>query len=280
MTYDFILMNPPYDENLHLKILEKIIDTLTDDDTCVNLSPIRWLQDPLAEYKNKGIDWNKFDIIKKHTWDIVTISAKDFQKYFGAIGNFDLGIYTLKKLETPNVIDIRNKVILRMSRYNFDNPAPIEENKYIGTRVRIPLITAGKSGGKGMEKHNVLNSLGHLYIFKDGYKDGKQWWEHYNANQFTKKSVIMGLSILFKTEQEGLNFINTFNTIIGKFYCGFAITDVHIRNTNVLWLGDCINPRTGEKGYKSDWTDDDFRQYFDITDSEWGEIVETMKPYL
>lgn len=46
------------------------------------------------------------------------------------------------------------------------------------------------------------------------------------------------------------------------------------------WLGDCINPRTGLKGYESDWTDEDFRKYFDITDSEWEEIVETMKPYL
>ena len=46
------------------------------------------------------------------------------------------------------------------------------------------------------------------------------------------------------------------------------------------WMGDCINPRTGLKGYESAWTDDDFRAYFGITDSEWEEIVETMKPYL
>ena len=29
MTYDFILMNPPYDKNLHLKILEQSISMLT-----------------------------------------------------------------------------------------------------------------------------------------------------------------------------------------------------------------------------------------------------------
>ena len=56
MTYDFILMNSPYDKNLHLKIVEQSIPMLTDDGILVNLSPIRWLQDPLAKYK-KSSDW-------------------------------------------------------------------------------------------------------------------------------------------------------------------------------------------------------------------------------
>lgn len=279
MKFDKIIMNPPYDKNLHLKIVEQAINLLTDDGILVNLSPIRWLQDPLAKYK-KNSDWYKFKEVREHTHKINVVLAKDFQTMFGAIGNFDLGIYVIRNSLSPTPVSVINSVIERISEFNHSNPAPLEFDKYKGYRVRIPLITAGKSGGKGMEKHNVLNSLGRLYTFKDGYKDGKQWWEHYNVNQFTKKSVIMGISILFKTEKEGLNFINTFNTIIGKFYCGFAITDVHIRNSNVLWLGDAINPRTGLKGYESEWTDEDFRKYFDITDSEWEEIEETMKPYM
>ena len=144
----------------------------------------------------------------------------------------------------------------------------------------IPLITAGKSGGQGVRNPKVTNSLGKLYVFKDGYKDGKQWWEHYQANQFTKKTVTMGCSIGFENETQGTNFCNTFDTIFGKFYNAFALTDVHVNEYNVIWLGDCINPRTGKKGYESAWTDDDFRKYFDITENEWNEIVETMKPYL
>ena len=51
-----IIMNPPYNRNLHLKILQ---EAMKHGDEIVNLSPIRWLQDPLAEYK-KNSDWFRF----------------------------------------------------------------------------------------------------------------------------------------------------------------------------------------------------------------------------
>ena len=60
MKFDHIIMNPPYCRNLHLKILNEAI-CYSDD--IVNLSPIRWLQDPLAEYK-KNSDWKKFEDIR------------------------------------------------------------------------------------------------------------------------------------------------------------------------------------------------------------------------
>ena len=50
-------MNPPYDGNLHLKILEKVIPIA---DKVINISPVRWLQDPLAKYK-KNSDYKKFE---------------------------------------------------------------------------------------------------------------------------------------------------------------------------------------------------------------------------
>ena len=47
MKFDCIVMNPPYERNLHLKILAEAITHLKDEkSTCVNLSPVRWLQDP------------------------------------------------------------------------------------------------------------------------------------------------------------------------------------------------------------------------------------------
>lgn len=51
MKFDHIIMNPPYCRNLHLKILNEAI-CYSDD--IVNLSPIRWLQDPLAERKRNS----------------------------------------------------------------------------------------------------------------------------------------------------------------------------------------------------------------------------------
>lgn len=67
MKFDKIIMNPPYSKNLHLKILAKTIEHLKDENSeCVNLSPIRWLQDPLAKYK-KNSDLKRFkDSVKTY----------------------------------------------------------------------------------------------------------------------------------------------------------------------------------------------------------------------
>ena len=51
MKFDKIIMNPPYDRNLHLKILEECLKHIKNDGEIINLSPIRWLQDPLAEFE-------------------------------------------------------------------------------------------------------------------------------------------------------------------------------------------------------------------------------------
>ena len=70
MNFDHIIMNPPYDKNLHLKILQ---EAMRHSDDVVNLSPIRWLQDPLVEYK-KSSDWFRFEDIRKkiETLDVIT----------------------------------------------------------------------------------------------------------------------------------------------------------------------------------------------------------------
>ena len=44
-------------------------------------------------------------------------------------------------------------------------------------------------------------------------------------------------------------------------------------------MGDAINPRTGKKGYESEWTDDDFVRYFNITPEEYNIINKTMEKY-
>ena len=44
-------MNPPYDGNLHLQILKEAHCQISKKGEIISLSPIRWLQDPLAEMK-------------------------------------------------------------------------------------------------------------------------------------------------------------------------------------------------------------------------------------
>ena len=124
MNFDHIIMNPPYDKNLHLKILQ---EAMKHSDDIVNLSPIRWLQDPLAEYK-KNSDWKKFYDIRKHIESLDVVSAKDAQNYFGADVPSDLGVYHLTKNGGFDDSSLRNallqkvyeKVVLNSKEFEID----------------------------------------------------------------------------------------------------------------------------------------------------------------
>ena len=65
-------MNPPYCRNLHLKILNEAIN---HSDDIVNLSSIRWFQDPLAEYKRNS-DFKKFTEIRERIESIEVIDTR------------------------------------------------------------------------------------------------------------------------------------------------------------------------------------------------------------
>ena len=81
MRFDFAIMNPPYDRNLHLKFLEKVIKVA---DKTVNISPVRWLQECIL--KDKPCKVHGIQAIHK-------ISPEQGKKLFGADITMDLGIY-------------------------------------------------------------------------------------------------------------------------------------------------------------------------------------------
>ena len=108
MKFDCVIMNPPQCRNLHLKILAEAIKHLKDDESvCVNLSPIRWLQDPLAKYK-KHTDYTRFESsISKHIENVIIIKASEANNLFNIKNFTDLGIYVCKKY-TKNNYDYEN----------------------------------------------------------------------------------------------------------------------------------------------------------------------------
>ena len=61
MKFDIILMNPPYNKNLHLKFIRKCINI---SNKIINISPIRWLTDPFAQYKRSTL--KQYEDVAKH----------------------------------------------------------------------------------------------------------------------------------------------------------------------------------------------------------------------
>ena len=99
-------------------------------------------------------------------------------------------------------------------------------------------------------------------------KDGKPWYEHYVKNQFTKTTPEITYSVSFESEQECINFCNSMKTDFCRFCQEMFINNASIHDYYIPYMGNETNPRTGLKGYQSEWTDDDFYKFFNITEDE------------
>lgn len=291
MKFNMIIINPPYDKNLHLMILEQAIQLLTEDGICINLSPIRWLQDPLAKYK-KTSDYCKLEgSVAKHIKGLVVVSGGYAAEVFNAAMIMDLGIYVIDKgtydfYKKFNRNEIVDKVVGKETGVLNDK---LEYNVSDGWRVRLqelmPVPTNFKDSPTARSRKYETLHPKLSYVFYNGHtKDGKHWSAVKSVGAGGPKAYSetdnIPCSISFKSETEAVNFENSTKTTFHRYLVLKMKTDQNFPMKYVPFMGDCINPRTGLKGYKGEWTDEDFCKYFDITDSEWGEIVETMKPYL
>ena len=254
-------MNPPYERNLHLKIVAEAITHLKDNSSkCINLSPIRWLQDPHAQYKQRT-DIHRFEnsILKKlESLDI--IDAKQCNNEFGIYLYANLGIYvtsngSVKKFDYKSIwknsytqfeIDLLNK-IYKHSTHLSDK---IEVNKKDGIRVPICLIAGGR---------------GELPIYKDldyvidGLRDGKDWTECKNNKSCPKvKNSPLPNSIKFNSVNEAENFYSSCKTKFYRYIAKRFITDQNIQIRFLPYMEDYTKP----------WTDEDFYKFFNITPEE------------
>lgn len=283
--FDVAIMNPPYDGNLHLKILEKVISVA---DKVVNISPIRWLQDPLAKYK-KNSDYNKFEnSISKKIDDIEIVNGITATNLFGADFVSDLAIYTLSNGDFDYLNFSTNTIIDKIQKIKEKLYNKIEYKKQDGWRVRVqemkPIpnnIDKNTIGYKTMKYFLTHSKLS--WVYKDGYQNNIHWSKNTLSNgtgrkTFTNKDILPE-SIKFDTEIEAKNFENSTKTMFYKYIFSTMKIDSHTPFKFLPYMQDYTQP----------WTDKRFCEYFGITgyiddehaepNSEWEIILNTMKDF-
>ena len=232
-------MNPPYNRNLHLKILDKVIKVAPNAET-VNLSPIRWLQDPLAEYK-KNSDWKKFEDIRKHTESLEVVPMKEACDMFGALFNVNLGIYHITEnggWSGFNITPLTKKII----------------NKVVESGGLHPEIYTGQANAVVIKKMTNPNRSTAYNLCSNavGYK---------NKNSLEDK---VQNCIVFGTKEEADNFRAMTETKMYRF-CVKTL----INNENFMsYYRFFFNAPT----YTHPWTSKDLYEYFELTDEEIKEI--------
>ena len=293
MTFDCIVMNPPYCKNLHLKILAEAIKHLKDDGTCVNLSPVRWLQDPLAKYK-KNCDLKRFEeSVAKHIESIDFIDRFKMTEMFQNC-NCDGGVYVCRSSETSFDFSHfhQSELLVRFADLDFTKmDAVLEKDQLDGIRVRCGRYGLANDGGTTRANADSvkLGKFEYVHfalsrIYKDGYSvdNGKFWSEDRMPGAGNKAKPIgtpIPSSVRFTTIEEARNFVKYTKTNFIRTL-KFSAVDVEADADFIVpWLGDTINPRTGLKGYQGEWTDDDLVLYFNITPEEQNIIKQTMEKY-
>ena len=266
MKFDCIIMNPPYERNLHLKILAEAIKHLKDEKSvCVNLSPVRWLQDPLAKYK-KTSDLKRFEeSIAKHLTDVNVLFPKEMTNTFNAAFNTDIGIYCAKASKLDTCFDYEH--LANSQNKDVDFTRAIFNKTYgkvkdgIGNHITIfnkrptkNYVFIAMIGGhihRGIEQ-TVLSFVRTNYgCFANDLNNGKTIIQLHKDNPHATNGNPNNWPVVcFDTFDECKNFYSIACNNFYKFLCWSFSNDQNISTKFLPWLGDAINPRTGKKGYE------------------------------
>ena len=277
MKFDVAIMNPPYDGNLHLKILEKVIPVA---DKVVNISPIRWLQDPLAKYK-KNSDYKKFEnSISKKIDDITFISTEESNKLFNILLLQPLAIYTISNggynydFCTPLLKKIFDKILLE------NNFSKLKISNYNDNLVNFVLINKMAPPMKyGKPMFDALKTWCGYFTNKVNKKGETYQMAKDNCKASVRGDINKDIAIVFTTDKETINCYNAFCTKFARFCCMKSVVDIHVHQKFLPYMPDYTQP----------WTDKRFCEYFGITGyiddehaepgSEWETILKTMEQY-
>ena len=256
--FDIVLMNPPYNKNLHLKFIRKVLNI---SNKVINISPIRWLTDPFAQYKRSTL--KQYEDVAKHIESIE--SFKNNNTLFDIAIYSNLGIYKLSNEETnfdynnfwktqkTNIqISIIEKICFGYEKYLSD---VVEHNTNDGIRVLI-----GDIGGN----RGALPTYKDIIYAIDGKVDVEDWTKKKNFGGYIKKEgTKIPNSIKFNTKEEAVNFYNSYKNFKPlKGLCKLTIQQQNIQLDRLPFFDNYLKPITEE------W----FKKHFNLTDEEMKEL--------
>jgi hypothetical protein len=252
--FDVAIMNPPYKNKLHLKILEKIIPVA---DKVVNISPSTWMAKhninaPRGKYRK--IFENKID-------DFEFIPHREMNDLF-ALGN---------AIEDGAITVFANNGKFDVVNYGFENE--IEKSIYNKIKVydneNCLTMSAAKhkSGIYGGTEQMFKNLKPKFYVPLYAWHGGENCYDACVIQD--KKRIENCYSYFnFKTQNEKTNFEESLKTEFMDWYYFNYIIPGDYKQQNYFFR---------MKDYTQPWTNERFCEFFGITNEEWQYMLSHMK---
>lgn len=252
MKFDCIIMNPPYQRDLHLKILKeayKHIDVQNGKVVC--LHPGKWLR-RFDYWKNK---WNTFkiesvklidDILSRTIFSDATIGSQLIVSVLSEKGSTDIKKYSKYIPWVKEKIIDKAPYILGKSDCKFRTFT--DGHKF---QLNLPIV----HGNPGCYDMTEITS---------------KKYEKALAVKYGKRPQDVN-TLAFDTENERKNFYDSTFTIFYKFLISLC--------RDGQTATSCYYALPVMDDYTEPWTDERFYQFFNITKEEQAFIEETMKKY-
>ena len=250
MKFDVAVMNPPYDRNLHLKILEAVIPHA---EKVINISPVRWLQDPFAPYSTRS-DYCKFeDSISKKIESLDVIPADKARELFDANMAMNLGIYVCGNggYNYNHNDSLITKIVEKTLRNSWRPYNQKEFYKRNCIQLKPYAINVG-----------AINGDVHIIMSKN-YEHQITVGLSARATVFNGGSGIDATHFEFSTEEERKNFWACYNHKFMLWLISLWKVDPRIYANKIPYFGD----------YSHSWDYADFFAWFDLTEKEQERVM-------
>lgn len=263
-----VIMNPPYG-SLHLPILANTIECLGEDWEVVSLQPYTWIEGALMEHTSR--DFKKYgELIQRHISSLDRITALEGAAGFDAQFFTNIGVYNIRF--RGGEYDLK-KYAKEMQKA-FPSAYNCLLNCYKGNMKTIGDVAVKEPKGEFVKLSRV-----------HGSPNRKDFYDLISPKRkFTRNVISPSPSVRylnFDTDEEAENFRKSVvNNTFFKFLSYLYKFDQNLRFGRYPWVGDAVNPRTKELGYKGEWTDDDLFDFFNVGEDERNKIKEIMKEYL
>ena len=263
MTINRVLMNPPYDGNLHLKVLETTLKAVKQNNPAcevVSIQPARWLEDLLANYKQNS-DFKKFKtsiVDNIITWSVVDRKTAANNFGFAYPGDLLITSYnatkqsTFKSLIDPIALSAFSKCIDFCLQHNLKQHVKIDDIS--GWCVKVPYFTGPTKGGDADKNDSsrtqaIVEVVDKRGPYLNGVDSLGNSWKTYFAHDAKFRAAIE-----FSSCTEGENFIKSCHT---NFYKNL-----------IQLIGSIRDYAPYMEDYSKAWTDEDYCKFFDLTKEE------------